>query len=132
MIKKTIRKENMEDYNKQVAQTIKGQISKYQLMCYAARDFTYVGSDDKLPGLKFTVSGTSVLKNRKGTIEILLNGADLYDITFSRKNKDDVVKNDVYAEDLNGFLDILLETEEYQKNINPNIVGVKLVEVNNG
>ncbi len=122
----------MQDYNMQVAQTIKGQISKYQLMCYAARDFRAVGGDNKLPGLKFTVSGTTVLKNRKGTIEILLNGADLYDITFSRKNKDDVVKKDVYAEDLNGILDLLLETKDYLKNVNPNIVGVKLVEVNNG
>ena len=122
----------MKDYNMQVAQTIKGQISKYQLMCYAARDFRAVGGDNKLPGLQFTVSGTSFLRNRKGTVEILLNGSDLYDITLSRKNKKDIVKKDIYAEDLNGVLDLLLETVDYLKNVNPNIVGVKLVEVNNG
>ncbi len=97
----------------EVANTIKSQISQHQLMCYAAREFAAVGGKDYLHGLRFTVSGTSVLKNRKGIIQILLNGSDLYDITLFRKNKPNEVKKDIYAEDLNVTLDMLLETKEY-------------------
>ncbi len=122
--------------NVYVAQTIKSQIAPIQLMAYAAHNFTYTEKDG-LYGLEFAVQNTSKVK--KGLVKIILNGADLYDIYFfvpgAISNKVTLSwflkkeYKDIFADQLNEILDTLLETDEYLKDVNPNIVDVKLVEV---
>lgn len=85
----------------EVARTILEQLGGTTFVAMTgARNFSSLDN-----ALLFTLPGTGgFTKNGINRVAILLNGSDLYDLTFSRVRGSNVTKvderNDIYAEDL--------------------------------
>lgn len=83
------------DHSKEIAETIIQQLGRKALFMLGAHTLIH-GTFDNMPGLLFSIKGSKVKH-----ITIVLNGADLYNMTFQDgRGKRETKEENVYAEDL--------------------------------
>ena len=107
----------VQDKDKQIAiaNTIKQQISIYDLMSMGANKFNWIKETQKYSGgLSFEFQNTSKIK--KGRIHVQLTWSDTYTIVLIgidwKKEKVFRIVKDVYCDTLSETLDRLVETDE--------------------
>jgi len=86
----------------QVARIIQKQINMHSLMCWGAHKFSAV--NELCGGLAFKVNPNPKLRGG-GTVKVVLNPLDLYDITiYNNRNRTIYHIQNAYAEDMEPIL----------------------------
>ena len=111
-----------------IAETIRSQIHPTVLMCSAARNFHAYENKYGMVGVSFIISNTSKIKY--ATVKIVLNSADLYDITIiNKRGRVLEAKKDIYCDQLSKVLEGMWEKKETLNKWNSNIPTIKLQPV---